>query len=40
MGETAIEWLTAGGLPARLVDHDGIVHRVSGWPAPSRQSNS
>jgi thiamine biosynthesis lipoprotein ApbE len=40
MGETAIEWLTGGGLPARLVDHDGIVHRVSSWPAPSRQSNS
>jgi len=40
MGESAIEWLTASGLPARLVDRDGIVHRVSGWPAPSRQSNS
>jgi thiamine biosynthesis lipoprotein len=40
MGESAIEWLTAKGLPARLVDRDGIVHRVSGWPAPSPQSNS
>jgi thiamine biosynthesis lipoprotein ApbE len=36
MGESAIEWLTANGLPARLVDRDGIVHRVSGWPAPIR----
>jgi thiamine biosynthesis lipoprotein len=40
MGQSAIEWLTASGLPARLVDRDGIVHRLSGWPAPSRQSNS
>jgi thiamine biosynthesis lipoprotein len=40
MGQSAIEWLTAKGLPARLVDRDGIVHRLSGWPAPSRQSNS
>jgi thiamine biosynthesis lipoprotein ApbE len=40
MGESAIEWLTAKGLPARLVDRGGIVHRVSGWPAPTRQSNS
>ncbi len=40
MGESAIEWLTAKGLPARLVDRDGIVHRVSGWPTPSRPSNS
>ena len=36
MGSSAIEWLTANGLPARLVDRDGIVHRVSGWPAPIR----
>ncbi|HEX9095947.1 MAG TPA: FAD:protein FMN transferase [Candidatus Dormibacteraeota bacterium] len=40
MGNSAIEWLTANGLPARLVDRDGIVHRICGWPAPSRQSNS
>src|SRR6266849_6045521 len=32
MGEPAIRWLTARGLPARLVDRDGIVHRVAGWP--------
>jgi thiamine biosynthesis lipoprotein ApbE len=36
MGESAIEWLVANGLPARLVDRDGIVHQVSGWPAPIR----
>lgn len=40
MGESAVGWLTAKGLPARLVDRGGVVHRVSGWPAPSRQSNS
>jgi thiamine biosynthesis lipoprotein len=40
MGESAIEWLQTRGLPARLVDRGGIVHRVSGWPAPTRQSNS
>jgi thiamine biosynthesis lipoprotein len=40
MGESAIGWLTANGLQARLVDRGGIVHRVSGWPAPSCQSNS
>jgi len=40
MGESAIDWLRAGKLPARLVDRDGIVHRVSGWPTPSRPSNS
>jgi thiamine biosynthesis lipoprotein ApbE len=40
MGNSAIEWLTANGLQARLVDRNGIVHRVSGWPAPSRRSSS
>jgi thiamine biosynthesis lipoprotein ApbE len=34
MGESAIPWLAANHLPARLVDRDGVVHRVSGWPAP------
>jgi FAD:protein FMN transferase len=32
MGDSAITWLIANRLPARLVDHDGAVHRVSGWP--------
>jgi FAD:protein FMN transferase len=40
MGNSAIAWLTAEGLPARLVDRDGVVHRVCGWPAPTRQSIS
>jgi len=34
MGKWAIPWLAAQALPARLVDRDGTVHRVSGWPAP------
>jgi thiamine biosynthesis lipoprotein ApbE len=40
MGESAVGWLTAKRLQARLVERGGVVHRVSGWPAPSRQSNS
>jgi thiamine biosynthesis lipoprotein len=40
MGDWAIPWLTANGLPARLVDHQGTVHRVSGWPEPGAQSSS
>ncbi len=40
MGGSAVEWLKTRGLQARLVDRGGVVHRVSGWPAPSRQSNS
>lgn len=35
MGESAVEWLAKHRLPARLVDRDGTVHRVSGWPEPS-----
>ena len=31
-GESAIAWLAATGLQARLVDRDGGVRRVSGWP--------
>jgi thiamine biosynthesis lipoprotein len=34
MGEAAIPWLEANKLAARLVDRDGIVHRLAGWPAP------
>jgi len=33
-GTTAVAWLAALGLPARLVDHDGRVVTVSGWPTP------
>lgn len=40
LGEAAIEWLEASGLPARLVDHSGAVSRLAGWPqlieSPSR----
>jgi len=32
MGGKAISWLDAGRLPARLVDLEGNVHRVAGWP--------
>ncbi len=31
-GEDAIGWLTAQGLPARLVGHDGQVVRTGDWP--------
>ena len=37
MGEAAIAWLGAHRLPARLVDRQGIVRRVSGWPARARR---
>jgi thiamine biosynthesis lipoprotein len=29
----AIAWLERHGLPARLVELDGTVHTVAGWPA-------
>jgi thiamine biosynthesis lipoprotein len=28
----ALEWLADQGLPARLVDHHGVVETLSGWP--------
>ena len=31
-GEAAIGWLTAEGLPARLIGHDGLVRLTCGWP--------
>jgi thiamine biosynthesis lipoprotein len=34
MGVKAVAWLEAHRLPARLVERDGAVHRVSGWPRP------
>jgi FAD:protein FMN transferase len=34
MGERAAAWLQANRLPSRLVDRDGSVHRLSGWPLP------
>ena len=33
-GSAAPGWLERAGLPARLVDHDGEVATVAGWPAP------
>lgn len=35
MGDAAVKWLEAAGLPARLVDRAGRVHRLAGWPKPS-----
>jgi len=34
LGTNAVPWLEANRLPARLVDREGSVHRVSGWPLP------
>ena len=33
----AIGWLERRGLPARLVELDGTVHTVAGWPAGERE---
>lgn len=32
LGEAAVGWLEARGLHARLVDRQGLVRRVAGWP--------
>ncbi|TMD97850.1 MAG: FAD:protein FMN transferase [Chloroflexi bacterium] len=32
MGERAPRWLRERGMAARLVDRDGVVHRLAGWP--------
>jgi thiamine biosynthesis lipoprotein len=32
VGASAAGWLDAAGLPARLVDHEGQVRTVAGWP--------
>jgi thiamine biosynthesis lipoprotein len=32
-GRAAAEWLNGLGMPARLVEHDGRVSTVAGWPA-------
>ena len=34
-GETALTWLAAEGLPARLVAADGAILRLNGWPEPA-----
>jgi thiamine biosynthesis lipoprotein len=36
-GERAEGWLTAAGLPARLVGHDGRIRRLGGWPVDAGQ---
>jgi FAD:protein FMN transferase len=38
MGRSAVSWLEANRLPARLVDLEGNVHRVARWP--ERAANS
>ena len=38
-GASAPAWLESAGLPARLVDRDGAVLRVAGWPAPTPQTS-
>jgi FAD:protein FMN transferase len=32
LGERAEDWLEHNGLPARLVDHDGLTEITAGWP--------
>jgi len=39
MSRSAISWLEAGHLPARLVDLSGNVQRVAGWPQRSANSD-
>ncbi|MFL6110319.1 MAG: FAD:protein FMN transferase [Catenulispora sp.] len=34
LGPSAVEWLTATGLPARLVGVDGTITELGGWPEP------
>ncbi len=38
-GAGAAAWLDAARLPARLVDRDGGMTRVGGWPAPGAQTS-
>jgi len=32
LGDSAVDWLETRRLPARLVDRDGGVRRIAGWP--------
>ena len=34
LGAAALRWLGGTGWPARLIDVDGTVHRLGGWPEP------
>jgi len=38
-GAEAASWLDGAGLPARLVDRNGAMTRVGGWPAPGAQAS-
>jgi thiamine biosynthesis lipoprotein len=38
-GPAAASWLESAGLPARLVDRDGAMTRVGGWPVPGAQTS-
>jgi thiamine biosynthesis lipoprotein ApbE len=38
-GAAAATWLAEAGLPARLVDRNGRISRVGGWPAPKAQTS-
>jgi len=38
MGQKAVSWLEANRLPGRLVDKEGGIHRVAGWPSPGVNS--
>jgi thiamine biosynthesis lipoprotein len=35
LGERAVAWLESRRLPARLVDLDGRITRIAGWPVPA-----
>lgn len=39
MSRKAVSWLEANRVPGRLVDLEGGVHRVAGWPAPAASSD-
>ena len=39
MGHRAVSWLETHRLPGRLVDLEGSVHRVAGWPPPAANSD-
>jgi thiamine biosynthesis lipoprotein ApbE len=38
-GAAAASWLDSAGLPARLVDRNGAMTRVGGWPVPGAQTS-
>jgi thiamine biosynthesis lipoprotein ApbE len=38
-GAAAASWLDNAGLPARLVDRNGAITRVGGWPVPGAQTS-